>query len=72
MGKTKNMKMKREKPKKSKKVRSKGRHGNAYYFVCFDAIKRFVSRMKKASNLIRQARRIETFKKVIKNKLAKV
>ena len=58
--------------KKRKKGTSKGRHGPAYYFICFNAIKKFVSRMKKASNLIRQAKRIETFLQVINNKLAKV
>ena len=30
--------------KKRKKGPRKGRHGPAYYFVCFNAIKKFVSR----------------------------
>ena len=55
-----------------KRKKMKGRHGPAYYFSCFDAIKKFVSRMKKASNLVRQAKRIESFRKITQNKLAKV
>ena len=58
--------------KKGKKGTSKERHGPAYYFVCFKAMKKFVSKMKKASNSIRQAKRIESFRQIIKNKLAKV
>ena len=58
--------------KKRKNNRNKERHGPAYYFVCFDSMKMFVSRMKKASNLIRQAKRIETFEQITNNKFAKV
>ena len=87
MGKTKNRKKKgkklkaqkrktweKSKKKKGKKTKAtrKERHGPAYYFTCFNAIKEFVSRMKKASNLIRQAKRIESFRKITNNKLAKV
>ena len=58
--------------KKRKNNTNKGRHGPAYYFNCVTHIKTFVSRMKKASNLIRQAKRIKAFREVINNKLAKV
>ena len=64
-------KSKRKKGKKTKAT-SKERHGPAYYFTCFNAIKEFVSRMKKASNLVKQAKRIESFRKITNNKLAKV
>ena len=87
MGKTKNRKKKgkklkakkrktwkKSKKKKGKKTKAtnKERHGPAYYFTCFNAIKEFVSRMKKASNLVKQAKRIESFRKITNNKLAKV
>ena len=58
--------------KKRKNSKNRGRHGPAYYFNCVNNIKSSVSRMKKASNLIRQAKRIEAFRQVIINKLAKV
>ena len=64
-------KAKKKKGKKTK-VTSKERHGPAYYFICFNAIKEFASKMKKASNLIKQAKRIESFRKITNNKLAKV
>ena len=64
-------KAKKKKGKKTK-ARSEERHGPAYYFICFNAIKEFASRIKKASNLVKQAKRIESFRKITNNKLAKV
>ena len=58
--------------KKSMKVTKKGKHGDAFYFTCFNATKWFVSKMNKASNLMRQAKRIGQFQNIINNKLAKV
>ena len=58
--------------KKSMKVSEKEKHGPAYYFSCFNATLLFVSKMKKASNLMRQANRIGQFQNIINNKLAKV
>ena len=57
---------------KRKYKRNKGRHGDAYYFNCFNAATKFVSRLKKASNLLRQAKRIIQFRQITNNKLAKV
>ena len=75
-GKTRNRKKKVEKTRKKKKDKKrenrKERDDPTYYSTCFDASKMFVSKMKKASNLIRQAKRIGSFRNITKNKLAKV
>ena len=57
---------------KKKYKRNKERHGDAYYFNCFNAAKRYASKLKKASNLMRQAKRIIQFRQITNNKLAKV
>ena len=62
----------KKKAKNSPRRKPKGRHGPAYYFNCVNAIKTFFSRIKKASNLERQAKRIKDFLKIIDKKLAKV
>ena len=76
VGKTRNRKKKVgktfEKKKDKKRENRKERDDPTYYSTCFDASKMFVSKMKKASNLIRQAKRIGSFRQITKNKLAKV
>ena len=66
-------KIKKRKGKKSRGERKRnGKHGPAYYFNCVTDIKTFVSRIKKASNLDRQAKRIEAFRILADKKMAKV
>ena len=68
--------MRKTRKRKGKKSRGnrkrKGKHGPAYYFNCVNDIKTFVSRIKKASNLDRQAKRIEAFRIIANKKMAKV
>ena len=57
------------KERKGKKTKASSKESD---FTCFNAMKMFVSKIKKASNLVRQAKRIESFLKITNNKLAKV
>ena len=76
-----NTKSRQKKGRKTKKRKGKksragwkrnGKHGPAYYFNCVIDLKTFLSRIKKASNLERQAKRIEAFRILADKKMAKV
>ena len=62
---------KKEKKQKNKKVKY-SRQETINFSSCVDIMKNFTSRIKKAFNVERQAKRIETFKTITEKKILKV
>ena len=62
---------KKGKKQKNKKVKH-ARQETINFSSCVDIMKNFTSRIKKASNVERQAKRIETFKNITEKKILKV